>query len=71
MLPTNPPSSRVTSRIVAPRLRIRSIRSRLIQSGMKIVTGWPIARPIAQNEMPVLPLVASKTGTPGRSTPRS
>lgn len=50
------PSSRLTRRTVAPRLRIRSLRSWLIQSGMKIVTGWPCARPMAAKAMPVLPL---------------
>ena len=46
-----------------------AIRSRLIQSGMKIVTGWPSARPIAANEIPVLPAVASTIGAPGFSAP--
>ena len=45
------------------------MRSRLIQSGMKIVTGCPSARPIAANEMPVLPLVASAIVSPGLMPP--
>ena len=65
------PSSRLTRRTVAPRLRIRSLRSWLIQSGMKIVTGWPSARPIAAKAMPVLPLVASAIGAPGASAIRA
>ncbi len=69
MLPRKPPSSRVTGRIAAPRLRISSTRSRLIQSGMKIVTGWPSARPIAAKEMPVLPEVASTIRSPGARQP--
>jgi hypothetical protein len=69
MLPRNPPSSRLTGMTVAPNDRINSTRSRLIQSGMQIVTGWPSARPRAANEMPVLPLVASTMVSPGRSAP--
>ena len=59
MLPRNPPSARLTGTIDAPKLAMSAMRSALIQSGMKIVTGWPSARPMAANEMPVLPLVAS------------
>ena len=47
-----------------------AIRSALIQSGMKIVTGCPRARPTAQNEIPVLPLVASTISAPGCELPR-
>jgi hypothetical protein len=36
---------------------------------MKIVTGCPSARPIAEKEMPVFPLVASMRGSPGWSAP--
>ena len=45
------------------------MRSLLIQSGMKIVTGWPSARPTAENAMPVLPLVASAIVSPGLMRP--
>jgi hypothetical protein len=69
MLPRKPPCSCVTVTISAPKLRISSIRSRLIQFGMKMVTGWPSARPIAAKEMPVLPLVASAMTAPGTSAP--
>ena len=50
---------------------MRSLRSWLIQSGMKMRTGCPSARPMAEKEMPVLPLVASAMGAPGASSPRS
>ena len=50
---------------------MRSTRSRLIQSGMKMTTGWPRARPIAENAIPVLPLVASMTVPPGFRAPVS
>jgi hypothetical protein len=55
--------------MVAPKLAMRSRRSRLIQSGMKMVTGCPNARPIAANEIPLLPLDASTMVLPGRSRP--
>jgi len=71
MDPRNPPSSFETSLIDAPNERMSAIRSALIQSGMKIVTGCPSARPTAQNEMPVLPLVASTIRPPGSSSPDS
>ena len=45
------------------------IRSALIQAGMKMVTGWPRARPMEANEMPVLPLVASTIRAPASSVP--
>ncbi len=41
MLPRKPPSVRLTGTIDAPKLEMIDIRSLLIQSGMKIVTGWP------------------------------
>ena len=41
----------------------------LIQSGMKMATGCPMARPTAANEMPVLPLVASTIRAPGSIVP--
>lgn len=47
------------------------MRSWLIQSGMKIVTECPRARPSAAKAMPVLPLVASAMGAPARSWPLS
>lgn len=47
------------------------MRSELIQSGMKMVTGWPRARPTAPNEIPVLPLVASRIRAPATIVPRS
>ena len=47
------------------------MRSELIQSGIKMVTGWPRALPIAENEMPVLPLVASAIMSPGLIWPFS
>jgi hypothetical protein len=59
MLPRNPPWSRLTAITSTPKLVISDMRSALIQSGMKIVTGWPRARPRAANAIPVLPLVAS------------
>ncbi len=71
MAPRNPPWSWLTGWILAPKDRIRFTRSGLIQSGMKIATGWPRARPIAENEMPVLPLVASMISAPGSMVPRS
>jgi hypothetical protein len=49
--------------------RIRSTRSRLIQSGMKMVTGWPSERPTQANAMPVFPLVASAIVSPGSIRP--
>jgi hypothetical protein len=69
--PRKPPSSLETSRTSAPNDRMIAIRSALIQSGMKIVTGCPSARPMAQNEIPVLPLVASMMRPPGSSSPVS
>ena len=69
MLPRKPPSALLTSTTDAPKLEISAMRSLLIQSGMKIVTGWPSARPMAANEMPVLPLVASAIGSPGCDQP--
>jgi len=42
-----------------------------IQSGMKILTGWPRMRPSAAKEMPVLPLVASAMVKPGSIFPSS
>ena len=69
MLPRKPPSAWLTRWMSAPKLRIKSIRSRLIQSGMKIVTGWPVARPTPASAMPVFPLVASAIGCPGARRP--
>ena len=69
MLPRNPPCARLTGTIDAPKLEMRAMRSLLIQSGMKIVTGWPSARPMAENAMPVLPLVASAIVSPGLMAP--
>src|ERR1019366_5203046 len=69
--PTKPPSAGETRRTLAPNDRISAMRSALIQSGMKIVTGCPSARPIAQNEIPVLPLVASMIIPPACRTPDS
>ena len=71
MLPRNPPSSLLTSSTSAPNPRMSCLRSSLIHSGMKMRTGWPSARPIAENEMPVLPLVASAMVQPGTRSPRS
>ena len=71
MLPRNPPSARLTGTIDAPKLEMSDTRSTLIQSGMKIVTGCPSARPIAANEIPVFPLVASAMGSPGLMAPRA
>ncbi len=59
MLPRNPPSAWLIGTMSAPKLVMSDFRSMLIQSGMKIVTGCPSERPMAANEMPVLPLVAS------------
>ena len=70
-LPRKPPSSREIITMRAPRLQIRSMRSRLIQSGMRMTTGWPSARPSAANAMPVFPLVASMTVWPGPRDPSS
>ncbi len=69
MLPRNPPSARLIGTMLAPKLAMSDIRSALIQSGMKIVTGCPSARPIAANEMPVFPLVASAIRSPGLRRP--
>ena len=69
MLPRKPPSAADTSRTVAPKLRMSAFRSSLIQSGMKIVTGCPRARPKAAKEMPVFPLVASMIRPPGCKLP--
>jgi hypothetical protein len=69
--PTNPPCSFETILVSAPKLRINPTRSWLIQSGMKIVQGWPSARPIPANEIPVFPLVASTIGAPGGNISRS
>ncbi len=44
-------------------------RSRLTQSGMKMVTGWPRLRPRAAKAMPVLPLVTSMIGAATFSSP--
>jgi len=44
-------------------------RSLLTQSGMKIITGWARALPIAAKEMPVLPLVTSMIGLPALRIP--
>jgi len=71
MLPRKPPSSFETRCTVAPKLRMSTLRSSLIQSGMKIVTGCPSARPSAANEIPVLPLVASTINPPGPNSPVS
>ena len=67
--PRKPPSALLTSTTDAPKLEIRAMRSLLIQSGMNTVTGWPNARPMAANEIPVLPLVASAIGSPGAMAP--
>ena len=69
MDPRKPPSALLTSTTDAPKLEINAIRSLLIQSGMNTVTGCPSARPIAANEIPVLPLVASARGSPGAMAP--
>ena len=69
MDPRNPPSSFETSLIDAPNERMSAIRSALIQSGMKIVTGCPKARPMAANEIPVFPLDASTIVLPGSRRP--
>lgn len=69
--PLNPPSARDTGSIVAPKLRISATRSLLIQSGMKIETGCPSARPMAANAIPVLPLVASTIRSPGWILPQA
>ena len=69
MLPRKPPWARLTGTMSAPKLAISAIRSGLIQSGMKMVTGCPSARPSAANEMPVLPLVASAMRSPGLNVP--
>ena len=63
------PCCLLTSTMSAPKLAMSEIRSLLIQSGMKIVTGCPSARPSAANEMPVFPLVASAIRSPGRIAP--
>src|ERR1019366_3447729 len=69
--PRKPPSAGDTRRTLAPNDLISAMRSALIQSDMKIVTGCPSARPIAQNEIPVLPLVASMIIPPAWSAPDS
>ena len=53
------------------RLEIRAMRSALIQSSINTVTGWSRVRPMAANEMPVLPLVASAMGSLGEICPVS
>ena len=69
MAPLKPPCSAVTGTTVAPSDWITSSRSRLIQSGMKMRTSWPSARPMAAKAMPVLPLVASAMTSPGSTRP--
>ncbi len=64
-----PPWLRLTGTICAPKLEMSAIRSALIQSGMNTVTGWPRARPMAANAMPVLPLVAPAIVSPGLIRP--
>ena len=68
-LPMKPPSACETGRMRAPNERISATRSWLIQSGMKICTSCPRARPIAAKAMPVLPLVASAMTSPARMVP--
>ena len=69
MVPRTPPCARETRMMLAPRLRMRSTRSRFMQSGVKMVTGCPSARLMAADEMRVLPLVASMMVSPGRICP--